>query len=248
MKGSHKMVSLSTLLNNLIELINQYVYTKTETKDNFDNYIEDYLYYVNGVFSSTKNLIYFNDGSDTDLYNPQNAIITTSNNILTITTSSSGENKVSFPTIWFDKDANCYMEMTYQGGTSQPIAICFNRQSNTTWGSVSYDPSNNRFSNSLSGINALDNVVTIGGYAFSGCSSLTAITIGDRITSIGEGAFDNCSSFTSITVNATTPPTLAGSVFTSTNDCPIYVPAASVETYKRANRWSDYASRIQAIP
>lgn len=146
------MVSLSTLLNNLVELVNQYVYTKTETKDNFDNYIEDYIYYVNGVFSSTKNLIYFNSGSDIDLYNPQNATITTSNNILTITTSSSDEKKVSFPTIWFDKDANCYMEMTYQGGTSQPIAICFNRQSNTTWGSVSYDPSNNRFSNSLSGI------------------------------------------------------------------------------------------------
>ena len=28
----------------------------------------------------------------------------------------------------------------------------------------------------------------------------------------------------------------------------IYVPAASVETYKAASDWSGYASKIQAIP
>jgi hypothetical protein len=30
--------------------------------------------------------------------------------------------------------------------------------------------------------------------------------------------------------------------------CIIYVPSASVDTYKAASGWSTYASRIQAIP
>ena len=37
-------------------------------------------------------------------------------------------------------------------------------------------------------------------------------------------------------------------VFNYTNDCPIYVPAGSVDVYKDAEGWSEYASRIQAIP
>ena len=35
-------------------------------------------------------------------------------------------------------------------------------------------------------------------------------------------------------------------MFISTNNCPIYVPAGSVEAYKTAEYWSDYADRIQA--
>ena len=52
----------------------------------------------------------------------------------------------------------------------------------------------------------------------------------------------------SVTVNATTPPTLGESALDYTNNCPIYVPAASVDVYKAASGWSTYASRIQAIP
>jgi hypothetical protein len=36
-------------------------------------------------------------------------------------------------------------------------------------------------------------------------------------------------------------------VFADTNDCPIYVPADSVDAYKAAENWSQYAKRIQAI-
>ena len=91
-------------------------------------------------------------------------------------------------------------------------------------------------------------VTTIGNSAFSYCSSLTSLTIHDSVTSISNNAFRNCSSLTSITVNSTTPPTLSNSnIFISTNDCPIYVPAESVNAYKTAENWSTYASRIQAI-
>ena len=65
---------------------------------------------------------------------------------------------------------------------------------------------------------------------------------------IEENAFSNCTGLTSITIEATTPPSLPfGSGFRNTNNCPIYVPAESVDAYKSATYWSDYASRIQAI-
>lgn len=89
---------------------------------------------------------------------------------------------------------------------------------------------------------------TIGGGAFSYCSGLTSVNLGSGVTSIGNGAFGACTNLTSVTVEATTPPTLGSTSFDNTNNCPIYVPAASVDAYKAASGWSTYASRIQAIP
>ena len=100
----------------------------------------------------------------------------------------------------------------------------------------------------LSSVNITSGVTSIGTSAFSGCSSLISITIPSSVTSIGAGAFSGCGSLTSIICLATTPPTLTGTnVFSNTNNCPIYVPSGSVDAYKSANRWSSYASRIQAI-
>ena len=52
---------------------------------------------------------------------------------------------------------------------------------------------------SLTNITIPSNVTSIGDYAFSGCSSLTSITIPDSVTSIGEWAFHNCSQLQSVT-------------------------------------------------
>lgn len=101
----------------------------------------------------------------------------------------------------------------------------------------------------LASVNIPDSVTTIGGNAFAGCYALASITIPDSVTSIGSSAFMLCPGLTGVTVNATTPPTLGNnSVFNNTNNCPIYVPAASVLAYQTATNWSTYASRIQAIP
>ena len=102
--------------------------------------------------------------------------------------------------------------------------------------------------NSLTNITIPNGVTSIGNGAFYNCSGLTSVTIGSGVTSISDYTFNYCTGLTSVTIEAATPPTLGGDVFFDTNDCPIYVPSASVETYKAASGWSDYASRIQAIP
>ena len=107
---------------------------------------------------------------------------------------------------------------------------------------------------SLTSITIPNTVETIGSGAFIGCSGLTSVVIGSGVMSIlgtdyRTGTFQNCTSLTSITCLATTPPTLDSSyAFNNTNSCPIYVPAESVETYKAADGWRSYSSRIQAIP
>ena len=89
---------------------------------------------------------------------------------------------------------------------------------------------------------------SIGSGMFQNCKKLTTLVIPSNISSINGSAFYGCSGLTSITVHSTTPPTLGSSAFDNTNDCPIYVPSESVDTYKAASGWSSYATRIQAIP
>ena len=90
-------------------------------------------------------------------------------------------------------------------------------------------------------------VTTIGASAFSSCDSLTNITIPSSVTSIGETAFDNCSRLASVYCKPTTPPAGGNKMFdNNATDRKIYVPAASVEAYKAADGWSDYADAIVA--
>ena len=102
--------------------------------------------------------------------------------------------------------------------------------------------------NGAGSLEICEGVTRIGTFAFQNGSSLTSVTLPSTLTRIDEAALMGCTSLTGITVNTTTPPTLAGAAFSNTNNCPIYVPAASVDTYKAASGWSDYASRIVAIP
>ena len=107
---------------------------------------------------------------------------------------------------------------------------------------------------SLTGITIPNNVTTIGRESFIYCSGLTSVTIPASVTSIYNLAFRYCTNLESITILAETPPSPliyqwdVWEAFDDTNDCPIYVPAASVNAYKTASGWSNYSSRIQAIP
>ena len=101
--------------------------------------------------------------------------------------------------------------------------------------------------NRLTSFTIPDAVTSIGGSAFAYCSGLTSFVIPDSVTNIGIQAFYDCSRLTSITCNAINPPTIGDDAFSETHECPIYVPASSVDTYKAATGWSYYADRIQPI-
>lgn len=103
----------------------------------------------------------------------------------------------------------------------------------------------------LESINIPTSLTYINMGAFAGCKSLTSITLHSGIEAIGDGAFMDCTGLTGVTILATTPPQLDGNNAFSFNSgiptYPIYVPSESVNAYKQANGWSDYADRIQAI-
>lgn len=89
---------------------------------------------------------------------------------------------------------------------------------------------------------------------FHKCTNLVNVTIPSSVTEIKNVAFLDCTSLNYIRMLPTTPPTLESygnnqyNNFDNSNNCPIYVPAASLTAYQTAPGWSNYASRIQAIP
>ena len=93
-----------------------------------------------------------------------------------------------------------------------------------------------------------EGIQSIGTYAFSDVNSLATLIIPSTVTSIGNKALYSYRSLPSVTILATTPPTLGTSAFYSSSIKKIYVPAESVEAYKSATNWADYASKIEAIP
>ena len=87
----------------------------------------------------------------------------------------------------------------------------------------------------------------IGDSAFLRCEKLSTIVIPAGVTYIDDYAFGSCTGLESIFVEANNPPRGSSTMFYETNNCPIYVPASSVDAYQSTPYWSGYASRIQAI-
>lgn len=92
-----------------------------------------------------------------------------------------------------------------------------------------------------------DNVSSIRNSCFSGCYSLASLTIPSGVTNIESTAFGACYGMKEYHFLSTTPPSLANTyVFSDIpSDCIIYVPMESVDAYKTATNWSNYASQIQ---
>ena len=100
---------------------------------------------------------------------------------------------------------------------------------------------------SLHSIVRSDYVKTIGANAFKG-TAISDIYLSETLTSIGDGAFSGCSNLLQIFMLGKTPPTLGNAVFDGDNMLTaINVPAESVDAYKAADGWKEYASIIKPI-
>jgi hypothetical protein len=92
-------------------------------------------------------------------------------------------------------------------------------------------------------------LTTIGNNAFQNIRSVKSLEFPSSVTSIGTNAFNSNPAILEYTFNSTTPPTLANiNAFTGINEaCKIYVPDASVATYKAATNWVTYVNYIYPL-
>ena len=93
-----------------------------------------------------------------------------------------------------------------------------------------------------------EGVTSIGASAFNSCIQLNSVDIASSVTRIDRLAFYSCSNLISVTVRAALPPSIEYGSFELSNNSVIYVPSGSVDAYKSAQVWSNYADLIQAIP
>ena len=99
--------------------------------------------------------------------------------------------------------------------------------------------------NQLTSVTIPNRVTSIGQSAFES-NKLTSVTIPNRVTSIGDLAF-NDNRLTSVTIHAVNPPTADRGIFGYNSSLKIYVPVQSVNAYKTAEGWKDYADKIFPI-
>ena len=93
-----------------------------------------------------------------------------------------------------------------------------------------------------------NSVTTIEANAFVRCEKLRTVTLPSSVTSLGDGAFSHCHVLGTVTCKATIPPTMGNAVFGDDRWLTsIYVPSGSVDAYKAADGWKDYASLIKPI-
>ncbi len=111
-------------------------------------------------------------------------------------------------------------------------------------------------------------VLSIGGYAFSGCSDMTSVSIPSSVKSIGEGAFGNCTSLTSVVIPSSvtsiggwafygcggltsvtammeTPINIYSSTFSNRQNATLYVPYGCKAAYEAANSWKKFKEIIE---
>ncbi len=112
---------------------------------------------------------------------------------------------------------------------------------------------------SLTTIIIPNGVTRIEGEAFMDCSGLVSVTIPNSVTNIEDCAFYGCRSLTDVYCYAPEPPSVSTTDFEGSWDgypfeqsyieehTTLHVPASSLEKYKTALRWSEFAN-IVALP
>lgn len=104
---------------------------------------------------------------------------------------------------------------------------------------------------SLKAIVIPEGMEVVASRAFSGCSNLKEFSLPSTLRTLKDRAFYSAALMSPIVVKcmAVTPPTVGTSVWKTgdfTSSSKLYVPASSVEAYKKSN-WSDYFGVIESI-
>ena len=102
----------------------------------------------------------------------------------------------------------------------------------------------------LKNITFNNKIEVISNDVFRGCTALTSLTFPKSINFFASGAFEDCPNLKTFIIKAENPPRINTfpSLFSTGDEPTIYVPANSVENYKKAEGWKKYAAKIQAIP
>ena len=105
------------------------------------------------------------------------------------------------------------------------------------------------FANSEVAIVTLPEGLTdINSSVFENCKHLKTVSIGDKISSIAGDVFKGCTELRAVTIATTNPPIIRGEELFSTASklTDIFVPAGTVDAYKGAEGWRNYAHLIKS--
>jgi len=139
----------------------------------------------------------------------------------------------SVTTIGYDAFRSC---------ESMAILTLGNSVTNIGWGAFGY-------CKELVSVDFGNSITEIENYAFEGCNKLQEISLPNSILYIGTSAFEtDANDMTMVSCMAINPPELSWSAFYGRMIQSIYVPMLSVEAYKTADGWSQYADVIVGIP
>lgn len=101
------------------------------------------------------------------------------------------------------------------------------------------------YSNYVKSVSFVSDVTSIERYSFYNCSRLKSIEIPNSVTSIGDGTFSGCISLKKVSIKASEVPALGGDIFESCKELEIIeVPKGTLEAYKTADIWKNYANLI----
>ena len=101
---------------------------------------------------------------------------------------------------------------------------------------------------SLINIRIPENIRKIGELVFYNCLSLESVIVSHEVQEIGNDTFFYCPSLKTIFIQSIEPPIGSRRMFDNQGNngcnCTIYVPTSSVDAYKTAEYWSEYADKI----
>ena len=95
----------------------------------------------------------------------------------------------------------------------------------------------------LTSVNLPVSVKTLADYSFYECTGLKSITLPNFVTTIGKYAFAKCI-FSNIYAYPVTPPAVGKNAFRDTYGATLHVPQSSVDNYRSAEYWSNFANIV----